>query len=45
MGDDGTGHCRGCGCTLDRINEDCEVCVRALCTFMDEEVDSNGEPF
>lgn len=30
MGDDGTGHCRGCGNPLDSINVDCHVCVAAL---------------
>lgn len=45
MGDDGTGHCRGCGCALDQTNPDCGVCSTALCAFMDEEVDSDGKPF
>jgi hypothetical protein len=30
MGNDGTGHCRDCGCAIDRFNEDCEVCMCAL---------------
>lgn len=36
MGDDGTGHCRGCGNTLDRIDPGCPVCVAAL-AFLDGE--------
>ncbi len=45
MGDDGTGHCRGCGGKLEVINPACEVCVQALCAFMDDDVDSDGRPF
>jgi hypothetical protein len=30
MGDDGTGHCRGCGCTIDTFTFDCAVCLYAL---------------
>lgn len=30
MGDDGTGHCSGCGIPLDRFDEDCTVCMIAL---------------
>lgn len=39
MGDDGTGHCRGCGQTIDLIDPDCPVCFVALCAAMDEEPD------
>jgi hypothetical protein len=30
MGDDGTGHCYGCGNPLAVIDVDCAVCLRAL---------------
>ena len=39
MGDDGTGHCRGCGKKIEVIDPDCPVCMVALCAFMDEEPD------
>lgn len=45
MGNDGTGHCVGCGWPIDRINPECASCMRALCAFMNEEVDPNGDPF
>lgn len=39
MGDDGTGHCRGCGQKIEHIEPDCPVCMIALTAFMDEEPD------
>lgn len=30
MGDDGAGHCRGCGNPLDKLDVDCAVCMAAL---------------
>lgn len=39
MGDDGTGHCRGCGKHIGNINPDCQVCMIAVYSFMDEEPD------
>ena len=39
MGDDGTGHCRGCGKPIEVIDPDCQVCMVALCAFTDEDPD------
>lgn len=30
MGDDGTGHCKGCGGSIEQFDPDCDVCMVAL---------------
>jgi hypothetical protein len=39
MGDDGTGHCRGCGKKIEILDPGCVICMIALHAFMDEEPD------